>query len=118
MATAPVPAPSAGPVAQPAQEAKTPRLTAKQLEVLKLLSDGRVRKATTKTSPTTDEVNGTTAGSMVAYGYVEGQHVPGSTLYKITSKGTEALRNIDDKRQMLEAKKTAAPAQQPAAKTV
>lgn len=98
--------PSAGPVARPAQEAKTPRLTAKQVEVLKLLSDGRVRKATTKTSPTTDEVNGTTAGSMVSYGYVDQQMVPGHTLYKITSKGLEALRSMDDKKQMLQAKKT------------
>lgn len=91
---------------QPAQEAKTPRLTAKQLDCLRLLSDGRVRKATTKTSPTTDEVNGTTAGSMVAYGYVEQQMVPGHTLYKVTSKGLEALRSFDDKKQMLQAKKS------------
>ena len=95
---------------------KIPRLTAKQLEVLKLLSDGRVRKATTKTNPTTDEVNGTTAGSLVAYGYVEGQAVPGATLYKITAKGTEFLRTYDDKRQMLEAKKAEQAAAKPAAK--
>lgn len=108
MATTPASSPSspsAGPVMQPAQEAKTPRLTAKQLEVLRLLSDGRVRKATTKTSPTTDEVNGTTAGSMVAYGYVEQKVVPGHTLYQVTPKGLEALRSFDDKKQMLQAKK-------------
>jgi len=89
---------------------KTPRLTDKQVEVLRLLSDGRVRKATTKTSPTTDEVNGTTAGSMVAYGYVQGEAVPGHTLYKITTKGQAALQSITDKKAMLQAKKAAAPA--------
>ena len=89
---------------------KTPRLTAKQLEVLQLLSDGRVRKATTKTSPTTDEVNGTTAGSLVAYGYVQGEAVPNHTLYKITTKGLQALQSLNDKTAMLQAKKAAAPA--------
>ena len=111
MATTPTSSPSSGPVMQPAQEAKQPRLTAKQVECLRLLSDGRVRKATTKTSPTTDEVNGTTAGSMVAYGYVDQQLLPGHTLYKITSKGLEALRAVDDKKQMLQAKKAAEPAE-------
>lgn len=106
MASPASPSPSAGPVLQPAQEAKTPRLTAKQLECLKLLSDGRVRKATTKTSPTTDEVNGTTAGSMVAYGYVEQQQVPGHTLYRITTAGQQALQSVADKKAMLESKKT------------
>ena len=83
---------------------------AKQLEVLHLLSDGRVRKATTKTSPTTDEVNGTTAGSLVAYGYVQADAVPGHTLYKITTKGLQALQTITDKTAMLQAKRAAAPA--------
>ena len=108
MATSPAPSPSAGPVLQPAQEAKQPRLTALQTACLELLSDGRVRKATTKTSPTTDEVNGTTAGSMVPYGYVEARVVPGHTMYAITPKGLEALRSLDDKKQMLAAKKTEA----------
>jgi len=92
---------------------KVPRLTTKQLDCLRLLSDGRVRKATTKTSPTTDEVNGTTAGSMVPYGYVEGQAVPGHTMYKITAKGTEFLRSYNDKQQMLQAKKAEAEAAAP-----
>jgi hypothetical protein len=113
MANEPTPAPSAGPVQQAASDAKVPRLTAKQLECLTLLSDGRVRKATTQTNPATDEVNGTTAGSMVAYGYVEGQQVPGKTLYKITPKGLEFLRSYNDKRQVLQAKREAA-AKQPA----
>ena len=102
---------SSPPVASPPSD-KEPRLTVKQLDCLRLLSDGRVRKATTKTSPTTDEVNGTTAGSMVAYGYVEGQAVPGHTMYKITAKGTEFLRAYADKQQMIQAKKTEAPAPQ------
>lgn len=108
------PSSSAPSIAPPS--ASVPRLTAKQLEVLKLLSDGRVRKATTKTNPTTDEVNGTTAGSLVTYGYVEGQAVPGHTLYRITAKGTEFLRTYDDKRQMLEAKKAEQATAKPAAK--
>ena len=107
MANEPTPAP-AGPVQQAAADAKVPRLTAKQLECLTLLADGRVRKATTKTNPATDEVNGTTAGSMVAYGYVEGQQLPNKTLFKITPKGLEFLRSYQDKRQMLEAKREAA----------
>lgn len=103
---APVPPPSsefAPTVAPPAD--KAPRLTAKELEVLRLLSDGRVRKATTKTNPTTDEVNGTTAGALAAFGYVEAQHVPGVTMFKVTTKGIEFLRSYDDKAQMLAAKK-------------
>lgn len=98
------------PAGPPDAADKTPRLTDKQVEVLKLLSDGRVRKATTKTSPTTDEVNGTTAGSMVAYGYVQGEAVPGHTLYKITTKGQAALQSITDKKAMLQAKRASAPA--------
>lgn len=103
---------SSPPVASPPAD-KVPRLTTKQLDCLRLLSDGRVRKATTKTSPTTDEVNGTTAGSMVPYGYVEGQAVPGHTMYKITAKGTEFLRSYNDKQQMLQAKKAEAEAAAP-----
>ena len=105
MATAPAAPPSAGPVMKP-EESKAPRLTSRQLACLELLSDGRARKATTKTDPATDEVNGTTASSLVPYGYVEGQAVPGHTLYKITSKGLEHLRSLKDKQQMLQAKRT------------
>ena len=104
-----IPSSSSPPVASPPSD-KEPRLTAKQLDCLRLLSDGRVRKATTKTSPATDEVNGTTAGSMVAYGYVEGQAVPGHTLYRITNAGQQALQNIADKQAMLASKRAAQPA--------
>ena len=93
------------PAIAPVPVDKTPRLTAKELEVLKLLSDGRVRKATTKTNPTTDEVNGTTAGALAAFGYVKASAVPGATMYSITTTGQQALQAFNDKSAMLASKK-------------